>query len=119
MLGSASYRATNKTMADLAQIVSEQLGVPVDDQTKLAGKYDIAVTWAGSNAQSSANLFDDAAGHGDHGGGAGAGSGTRGESGPTSFEALQSQLGLKLVSSEQSVGRLLGVDHSEARPTAN
>jgi uncharacterized protein (TIGR03435 family) len=100
MFGSASYRANGKTMAELAQIVSEQLGVPVDDQTKLAGKYDIALTWTSSNTQSSTNHSDDSAGHGDHGGSGAAGSGARrDESGPTLFEALQSQLGLKLVAS--------------------
>jgi uncharacterized protein (TIGR03435 family) len=56
---SASYRAANQTVADLARVLSDQLGLPVDDETGLAGKYDISLRWSGT-----------AAGHADHGDGA-------------------------------------------------
>lgn len=126
--GSATFRGDHQTSADLARLVADQLGLPVDDQTKLQGKYDVVLNWVSTNAQSSGNhgegAWSSGAGHGDHGGGGPANStGTvarRGEeSGPTLFEALQSQLGLKLVPSEQAVARILVIDHAERLPTAN
>ena len=122
--GSASYRGEHQTTADLAQILSDQLSLPVDDQTKLPGKYDISLRWAGDRAQSGANHAEGGAGHGDHGGGGPAGSTGSGvgrgeESGPTLFEALQSQLGLKLAQSEQVAARIFVVDHADPLPTAN
>ena len=131
MNGSATFRGDHQTAGDLARLLSDQLGLPVDDQTRLQGKYDVALTWSGNIAHSGANHADGAwsgggggAGHGDHGGGAPAGpagSGSRpGEgSGPTLFEAVQSQLGLKLVPSEQTVARIFIVDHVDQLPTAN
>ena len=122
--GSASYRGEHQTTADLAQILSDQLSLPVDDQTKLPGKYDISLRWAGNRPQSGGNHAEGGAGHGDHGGGGpagstGSGSGRGEESGPTLFEALQSQLGLKLTPSEQTAARIFVVDHAEPLPTAN
>ncbi len=126
MFGSATYRDEHKTTGDLAQILSDQLGLPVDDQTNLQGKYDIVLKWAGDPTQSGGNHAEGGgAGHGDHGGGGpagapGAAASRRGEeSGPTLFEALQAQLGLKLVPSEQTVARTFVVDHAEQLPTAN
>jgi uncharacterized protein (TIGR03435 family) len=121
--GSARYRAGRQTTADLARLLSNQLNLPVDDQTGLQGKYDISLAWAGDLAHSG-NHAEGAfgGGHGDHGGGAnGAGSTTSGtgDSGPTLFEALQSQLGLRLIPSEQTVARVFAIDHVEQRPTAN
>ena len=123
--GSATYRGDHKTTGELAQLLADQLSLPVDDQTKLPGKYDVVLNWAGNSTQSGGNHAEGGgAGHGDHGGGGpagGAGLGPkRGEdSGPTLFEALQSQLGLKLVPSEQTVARVFIVDHAEQLPTAN
>jgi uncharacterized protein (TIGR03435 family) len=34
---SASYRAANQTIAALARVLSDQIGLPVDDETGLAG----------------------------------------------------------------------------------
>ncbi len=119
--GQSTFRASNQTTADLAQIVSEQLGVPVDDQTNLKGKYDIALNWTGTAAPSSGGHGEGGfggAGHGDHGGG-GAPPARREETGATIFEALQSQLGLKLVQADQATARILIVDHAERVPTAN
>ena len=125
--GSATYSGDHQTTADLAQLLSDQLSVPVDDQTKLQGKYDISLRWSGNTAPSNGNHggggFGGGAGHGDHGGGGAAGAtGTesrREESAPTLFEALQTQLGLKLVASDQTVARTFVVDHVEQLPTAN
>ena len=123
--GSATYRGDHKTTGEIAQLLSDQLSVPVDDQTQLQGKYDVALNWAGNNAQSGGNHAEGGgAGHGDHGGGGPAGAAGLGpkrgeESGPTLFEAVQSQLGLKLVASEQTIARVFVVDHAEQLPTAN
>ncbi len=40
-------------------------------------------------------------------------------SGPTLFDALQQQLGLKLLPADQSLARLLVIDHVAQRPTEN
>ena len=124
--GSATFRGDHKTTAELAQLLSDQLSLPVDDQTQLSGKYDVVLNWAGNSSQSGGNhAAGGGAGHGDHGGGGPAGGAgglgpKRGEeSGPTLFEAVQSQLGLKLVPSEQTVARVFVVDHAEQLPTAN
>ena len=120
--GAATYRGDHKTTAELAQILSDQLGQPVDDQTQLSGKYDISLRWAGNLTPAAGNHADGAGGggHGDHGGGAPGASSRRGDdSGATLFEALQSQLGLRLVQSERSVARIFVIDHAERVATAN
>src|SRR5579862_8598544 len=57
---SASYRALNQTTADLARVLSDQLGLPVDDETGLAGKYDISLRWSSNAASHAGNHADDA-----------------------------------------------------------
>ena len=52
---SASYRAANQTTADLARVLSDQIGLPVDDETGLPGKYDISLRWSGSDAAHAGN----------------------------------------------------------------
>ena len=131
--GSATFRGDHQTTVDLARLLSDQLSLPVEDRTGLPGKYDISLSWSGNIAHSG-NHAEGAwngggasgAGHGDHGGsgapGGSTGSGSRqagDASGPTLFEAVQSQLGLKLVSSEQTVARIFVIDHLEQLPTAN
>ena len=120
--GQSSFNAANQTMADLAQMISDQLGVPVEDQTKLSARYDIALRWTGTAAPSGGGHgeggFGGAGGHGDHGGG-GAPVARREETGATIFEALQAQLGLRLVQAEQATARLFIVDHAERTPSAN
>jgi len=109
---SASFRGANKTIADLARVLSDQLGVPVDDQTGLTGKYDVALRWAGDGAT-----------HVHMEGGGRRGSDAPGAvadpSGPTLFDAVQQQLGLRLVPAEQAVARLLVVDKVSQRPSEN
>ena len=123
--GSSTFRGDHKTAGELAQLLSDQLSLPVEDQTKLPGKYDVVLNWAGNASQSGGNHAEGGgAGHGDHGGGGPAGAGGLGpkrgeESGPTLFEAVQSQLGLKLVPSDQTVAQVFVVDHAKQLPTAN
>lgn len=123
--GSATYRGNHKTAADLARLASDQLALPVDDQTGLTGKCDVALSWSGnaSGAHPGGDGNHAAGGAGGHRGGGGehgpAGRPPVDGSGPTLFEALQSQLGLKLVPSEQAVARILVIDHVNLVPTAN
>jgi len=66
---SASYRASNQTTADLARILSDQIGLPIDDETGLAGKYDISLRWSGTAAAHAGDHadggFSGGGGHGD------------------------------------------------------
>lgn len=120
--GSATYRADHQTTADMARLVSDQLGLPVDDQTGLQGRYDISLAWAGANAHSG-NHPEGAwgGGHTDHGDApaAGSDSNTHDAAGLTLFQALQSQLGLRLIPSAQTVARVFVIDHVDQSPTAN
>jgi uncharacterized protein (TIGR03435 family) len=122
--GSATYRADHQTTGDLARLLSNQLSLPVDDQTGLHGMYDISLAWTGNIAHTGDHAEGTwgGAGHSDHGGGApAAGSVPKpgDASGPTLFEALQSQLGLRLVQSEQTVAQVFVIDRVEQLPTAN
>ena len=120
---SASYRAANQTTADLARVLSDQIGLPVDDGTGLQGKYDISLRWSGAAAQGGSHApgaWAGGAGHAGHDGAGGDLSGPAADpSGPTLFAALQQQLGLKLVPAEQSVARLCVIDRVTQRPTEN
>jgi uncharacterized protein (TIGR03435 family) len=117
--GTARYKAADQSVEVLARLLSDQLNLPVDDRTGLQGKYDFSLTWSGTGAQSG-NHTDGAwsgAGHSDHGGGGpSAGSDAPG---PTLFDALQSQLGLRLIPSEQTVARMFVIDHVRQQPTEN
>ena len=43
---SAAFRAANQATADLARVLSDQIGLPVADDTGLPGKYDISLRWS-------------------------------------------------------------------------
>lgn len=92
-----AYRAS---IADFASKVSEPLNRPVIDVTGLKGRYDIRI-------DATAYMMD-AAGNG--------GNGMDVEG--LLFNAIQSQLGVKLDSRKTSVD-ILVVDHAEKTPTEN
>ena len=119
---SATYRAGNQSMADLVRVLSDQIGLPVDDQTGLSGKYDLALRWSGTGAPHD-NHADGAysgGGHAGHDGGDGATAGAAGDPGGlTLFDALQQQLGLRLAPAEQAIARLFVVDRVAKTPTEN
>ena len=126
--GSARYRGDHQSGADIARLLSDQFSLPVNDQTGLQGKYDVSLAWSGAVAHSGGNHAEataaggwGGAGHMEHGGGGAAGSGaSTGEpSGPTLFDAVQEQLGLRLVSAEQVIARIFTIDHVDSLPTAN
>jgi uncharacterized protein (TIGR03435 family) len=123
--GGALYRGDHQTTAELARILANQIAKPVDDQTGLTDKYDIRLSWAGETAHSGSHSegavsgFTGGAGH-DHGGGGGnALQGSDAASGPTLFDAVQSQLGLKLVAASKAPARIIVIDHIANKPTAN
>lgn len=112
MFGSARYRAEEQTIGDFARVISDQLSLPVDDRTGLNGRYDISLTWAGDGSHGHSAFGNEF--HDQH-----ASTAPDTDSGPTLFEALQSQLGLKLVQADVVATQVLIVDHVERQPTAN
>ena len=120
---SASYRAADQTTAGLARVLSDQIGLPVDDETALQGKYDISLRWSGAVASNASNHtggpFSGGGGHTGHDGGGGASVLATDPYGPTLFDALQQQLGLRLVPAEQALARLFVIDRVAQRPTDN
>jgi hypothetical protein len=116
---SAIYRADNQALVDLARVLSDQIGLPIDDEAGIPGNYDISLRWSGTAASHAGN-HSGSAGHGSHDGGGGAPSTPAADpSGPTLFDALQQQLGLRLVPAEQSLARLFVIDRVAQRPTEN
>jgi uncharacterized protein (TIGR03435 family) len=99
--GRARTFRPNCTMQQFAQILSGQLGKPVVDSTGLSGRYDISFYWTREML---------AAGPG--------GEPPPGEPGPTLEQAIQDQLGLRLVSDKGPV-EFIVVDRLEKLPSEN
>jgi uncharacterized protein (TIGR03435 family) len=72
---------------------------PVADATGLQGKFDFTLSWVMDRGAPFAPPPDD-------------------DAGPTIFNALQSQLGLRLEQKKGPVDRLV-IDHAEKVPTGN
>jgi uncharacterized protein (TIGR03435 family) len=109
---SASFRAAGQTTADLARVLSDQIGLPVDDETGLAGKFDISLRWSRPTAAEHTGDHAEGAGHGYRDSGSDAPA-------PTLFDALPQQLGLRLIPAEQALARLFIVDRVSEHPTEN
>jgi uncharacterized protein (TIGR03435 family) len=94
----------NELMADLADFISNQLGLPVIDATGLSGRYDYTLSF----------LMEP----GGRAAGPDATTGTEPELGTSLIEALRDELGLRL---ERTKGQaeVLVVDHAEKVPTGN
>jgi uncharacterized protein (TIGR03435 family) len=125
--GQARYQALDRSIADLVQVLSNELAGPVEDRTGLQGRFDINLSWSSSNdgghgPSGGGGPGGGPAGGHDHGGayagGAGA-SGSGDNSAPALLDAVQSQLGLKLVAGERSAARIFIVDHVEKLPVPN
>ena len=99
MNGRARIMYPRQTMEWLAEMLSSQLGVPVTDATGLAGNYEVSLFWG-------------------YGGGRNTTADAEVDAGPTIFEAVQSQLGLKLERKKGPV-EILVVDHVEKTPSEN
>jgi uncharacterized protein (TIGR03435 family) len=98
--GCGRMTGTRTQMANLALVLSRQLGRPVLDRTGLTGRYDFQMEWTPDNGPCAAPA---------DGASPGAGSST---DGPSIFTALQEQLGLKLDSTKAPV-EIVVVDHAE------
>jgi uncharacterized protein (TIGR03435 family) len=84
--GKSHISGTKTTMARLAEYLSAQAGRPVIDNTGLKGEYDFHVEWSTEESV--------------------------GSSGPSVFEALQEQLGLKLTATKGPI-EFIVVDSAE------
>ncbi len=87
------------SMADLATNLSRTLGMPVTDETGLAGFFDFTLKWAPEKTTPSVSTADPSLDSG----------------GPSIFTAIQEQLGLKLEPRKVSK-EILVVDRAEKPP---
>ncbi len=109
-------QGAHETMATLADVLSNQLGRPVIDNTGLTAKYDYTLNFSpeglpgmrGLPMPMGAPVGAAPASEGGH----------EAESGPSIFSAVQEQLGLKLESRKGPVD-LIVVDSAEKTPTEN
>jgi uncharacterized protein (TIGR03435 family) len=101
--GKMGMRGHNETVAELASAIGPRtLGSPLVDATGLTGKYDYTIFWsttATDAARRGTPPIDD-------------------PDGPSIFDAVQDQLGLKIEKRKGPV-QMLVVDHVEKKPTEN
>jgi bla regulator protein BlaR1 len=100
--GKMGLRGHNETAADMARAFGiRATGGPVTDATGLTGKYDYTIFWSGpaTTAALGFNPADE-------------------PDGPSIFDAVQDQLGLKIEKRKGPV-QMLVVDHVEKKPTEN
>jgi uncharacterized protein (TIGR03435 family) len=95
---------TKRPIEWLLAMLSGLLGQPVTDATGLKGEYDIQLRWSGTGLQPP--VASDTPGA------------AAADSGLTLFEAVQEQLGLKLVQKKAPFDVLV-IDHIEKVPTEN
>ncbi len=105
--GQRTLHGTRSKMADLASILADLLGKPVEDKTGLDGLFDFAMEWTPDSVterslKPGAEKVEASA---------------DGQTGPSIFTALQETLGLKLEARKVTVGAIL-IDHAE-KPSAN
>ena len=101
--GKIGVRGHNETVAELAKAIGARtLGAPLTDATGLTGKYDYTIFWS-TTATDTARRGTPV---------------TDGSDGPSIFEAVQEQLGLKIEKRKGPV-QMLVVDHVQKKPTGN
>lgn len=103
--GQRTLHGTSATTHDLASILADLLGKPVEDATALAGKFDFSMEWT-PDPVSEVNLRKDVPAPP-----------PSDQAGPTIFTAMQEQLGLKLETKKLPVSAIV-IDHAE-KPSAN
>jgi uncharacterized protein (TIGR03435 family) len=110
MMSDTSLTADGLDMSSVARLLSQRIGRPIVDKTGLTGKYSFKLEWA--------NEPHDGEGPGGpaHDAGPG-GASASGDTGPSIFNALQEQLGLKL-DSEKGPVEVIVIDHLE-QPAAD
>jgi uncharacterized protein (TIGR03435 family) len=116
--GQARYQVKDRTISDLVLMLSNELTKPIDDLTGLKGRYDITLNWA-SDTSTHALAPGGFGGDHNHAGPSGGAAGSNDQSWPALLDALQSQLGLKLVAGERSVARVFIVDSIAKAPVPN
>lgn len=94
-------RRHNETAAEMAHTIGLNLDGPVTDATGLTGRYDYTIFWS-SLATVAALGFDPGAD----------------PDGPSIFDAVEQQLGLKIEKRKAPV-QMLVVDHVDKKPTEN
>jgi bla regulator protein BlaR1 len=94
--GRAHLINRRQTLRWFAEMVSNQVHAPVDDATGIAGIYDFELEWAYGEGTAAPDA----------------------EPAPTLFEAVQSQLGLRLEPKKGPVD-IVVVDYAERSPTGN
>jgi len=105
--GQRTLHGTSATMADMAGILADVLGKPVEDATGIAGSFDFAMEWTPDPVSEVALRK-----------GSGPQEPPPGEqTGPSIFTALQEQLGLKLETKKLPV-EAIAIDHAE-KPSGN
>lgn len=101
--GKMGMRGHNETTAEMASAIGPRiLGSPLMDATGLTGKYDYTIFWS--------TTATDAVRRGTPA--------TDDPDGPSIFDAVQDQLGLKIEKRKGPV-QMLVVDHIEKKPTEN
>jgi uncharacterized protein (TIGR03435 family) len=99
--GKARYRSTRESLKMFADIIANQLGVPVIDKTGLTGRYDITLSWNSGGGIDTNTASDSAA-----------------DAGITIEAAVQEQLGLKLISAKEPID-ILVLDKAQRVPSEN
>jgi uncharacterized protein (TIGR03435 family) len=99
--GKARYRAAKGSVKDFADMIGSQLSMPVNDRTGLTGKYDITLSWSSGGGIAVRPDAD-----------------TGADPGVTMENAMQQQLGLKLVSKKGLID-IIVVDKVERNPAEN
>jgi uncharacterized protein (TIGR03435 family) len=100
--GKMGMRGHNETVAELARAIGPRTVGPLTDATGLTGKYDYTIFWsmtATTAARRGTQAIDD-------------------PDGPSIFDAVQDQLGLRIEKRKGPV-QMLVVDHVEKKPTGN
>jgi len=117
--GKMRMSANRQTVAQLSDMLANQLGRPVVDQTGLTKPYDYTLEYVPDEGQRPMGGMVMMGPGGDHGGAGGPGGASAPEtSGPTLFTAVQEQLGLKLEAKKGPLD-LIVIDTAEKTPTEN
>jgi len=108
--GSWTWGGSKQSMESLARLIASRLGLPVNDATGLKGLYGMTLTWAEPEIRLAPldNLSPPAA----------LSLALSSESGPTIFDAVQQQLGLKLSSAKVGIKAFV-IDQVEKTPSEN
>ena len=111
--GKMTMTASGQTTAQLVDMLANQLGKPVVDNTGLTKKYDYSLEFTPEEGARGGMM-----GMQMHAAGDGNAQAPPAESGPSLFTAVQEQLGLKLEQKKGPVDTLV-IDRIEKTPTEN